>query len=129
MSGATSDAESDVNVDTEAYLDAAAATLGYVQPADKLNPDLATAFGNVQGPDTVRGTGAIPLDDNDDTPQPDTTEEDATGDGLFGSSHPGLFQTVYCDGSVHVVTYAIDRLVWASLGNRSDGLPLVGQFP
>ncbi len=79
--------------------------------------------------DTVCYTGVIPLDDDDRTPQPDTTGEDETGGGLFGSSHPGLFQAVYCDGSVHVVTYTIDRLVWASLGNRSDGLTLVGQFP
>lgn len=79
--------------------------------------------------DTIGYTGVIPLDDDDRTPQPDTTEEDATGNGLFGSSHPQLFQCVYCDGSVHVVTYSIDRMVWASLGNRSDGLALVGQFP
>ena len=79
--------------------------------------------------DTVRSTGAIPLDDDDCTPQPDIREENATGEQLFGSSHPGLFQAVYCDGSVHVITYTIDRLVWASLGNRSDGLPLAGQFP
>jgi prepilin-type N-terminal cleavage/methylation domain-containing protein len=79
--------------------------------------------------DTVRMTGAIPLDDKDATPQPDTREEDATGEQLFGSSHPQLFQAVYVDGSVHVVTYGIDRLVFASLGNRSDGLALANQFP
>jgi prepilin-type N-terminal cleavage/methylation domain-containing protein len=79
--------------------------------------------------DTMRKTGAIPLDDFDATPQPDTREEDTTGEGLFGSSHPQLFQAVYVDGSVHVITYDIDRLVFASLGNRSDGLTLVNQFP
>ena len=41
--------------------------------------------------DTVCYTGVIPLDDDDRTPQPDTTGEDETGGGLFGSSHPGLF--------------------------------------
>jgi hypothetical protein len=79
--------------------------------------------------DTVRKTGAIPLDDKDATPQPDTREENMTGEQLFGSSHPQLFQAVYVDGSVHVITYTIDRLVFASLGNRSDGLTLVNQFP
>jgi prepilin-type N-terminal cleavage/methylation domain-containing protein len=79
--------------------------------------------------DTMRNTGEIPLDENDETPLPDTREENATGEQLFGSSHPQLFQTAYVDGSVHVVPFTVDRLVFASLGNRRDGTMLNNQFP
>jgi prepilin-type N-terminal cleavage/methylation domain-containing protein len=79
--------------------------------------------------DTMRKTGDIPLSDVDATPQPDTREENMTGEQLFGSSHPQIFQAVYVDGSVHVIPYTIDRLVFASLGNRKDGSTLNNQFP
>jgi prepilin-type N-terminal cleavage/methylation domain-containing protein len=85
--------------------------------------------------DTMRKTGNIPIPaDEDETPEVDTRDEDKTGEYLFGSSHPDMFQAVYCDGSVHQIAYTIDKLVFACLGNRSDGDKgsngsLVGQFP
>jgi hypothetical protein len=85
--------------------------------------------------DTIRKTGNIPIpDDEDETPAPDINKEDATGEYLFGSSHPHMFQAVYCDGSVHSIEYSIDKLIFACLGNRSDGDigpsgSVVGQFP
>ena len=39
----------------------------------------------------------------------------------FGSSHPAGVNAVLCDGSVHTISYAVDRAVFDSVGNRSDG--------
>jgi prepilin-type N-terminal cleavage/methylation domain-containing protein/prepilin-type processing-associated H-X9-DG protein len=41
----------------------------------------------------------------------------------FGSSHPGGFNTVFCDGSVQFVPYSIDLLTLAALAHRQDGNP------
>jgi prepilin-type N-terminal cleavage/methylation domain-containing protein/prepilin-type processing-associated H-X9-DG protein len=43
----------------------------------------------------------------------------------FGSSHPSGCQFVFCDGSVRVVSYGIDRETHRRLGNRQDGLVIV----
>jgi prepilin-type N-terminal cleavage/methylation domain-containing protein len=39
----------------------------------------------------------------------------------FGSSHPTVCQFVFCDGSVHEISYSIDPQVHRRLGNRQDG--------
>ena len=46
-----------------------------------------------------------------------------SGDGAqrFGSSHPQRFQAVFCDGSVHGITYSINLTVFSNLGNIRDG--------
>jgi prepilin-type N-terminal cleavage/methylation domain-containing protein/prepilin-type processing-associated H-X9-DG protein len=55
-------------------------------------------------------------------PAPDPRESDnATGDNLFGSSHPDVFNVVFADGSVHTLSYQISRIVFSYLGNKSDG--------
>jgi prepilin-type N-terminal cleavage/methylation domain-containing protein/prepilin-type processing-associated H-X9-DG protein len=41
-----------------------------------------------------------------------------TGDGLFGSSHPGGLNVAYADGSVRWVTYDVDAHLWAESGRR-----------
>jgi prepilin-type N-terminal cleavage/methylation domain-containing protein/prepilin-type processing-associated H-X9-DG protein len=38
----------------------------------------------------------------------------------WGSAHPGVFNMVFCDGSVHKVRYDIDLKVHQSLSNRKD---------
>ena len=39
---------------------------------------------------------------------------------IFGSSHAGVFLTVFCDGSVHGIAYEIDMTTLSRLGNRKD---------
>lgn len=63
--------------------------------------------------DVVRST--------DQTPRPDYNGEDDGREDLFGSSHPGRFNAVFADGSVHTISYSIDPTVFNYLGNRSDG--------
>ncbi len=47
---------------------------------------------------------------------------------VYGSVHPAGFNAVFCDGSVHVIQYTIDALVYNCLGNRGDGIPMTGRF-
>jgi len=47
---------------------------------------------------------------------------------VYGSPHFSGFNSVFCDGSVQVITYSINPVVYDCLGNRSDGVPLNGKF-
>jgi prepilin-type N-terminal cleavage/methylation domain-containing protein/prepilin-type processing-associated H-X9-DG protein len=44
-----------------------------------------------------------------------------TRTGCFGSSHSGVVQFVFCDGSVKAITNSIQGTVYANLANRMDG--------
>ncbi len=46
--------------------------------------------------------------------------------GLFGSSHPAGINSVFGDGSVHIVKFGIDPDVFNALGRMDDGTNLEG---
>jgi prepilin-type N-terminal cleavage/methylation domain-containing protein len=58
----------------------------------------------------------------DSTLQPgQDTYNGIQGHNEFGSSHVISFNTVFCDGSIHSLSYNIDLTVLTNLGNRADG--------
>jgi prepilin-type processing-associated H-X9-DG protein len=63
--------------------------------------------------DLVRWVAEPPLQDSDDIEVQ-----------RFGSAHPAGANFVFCDGSVHTISYHIDPEVHRRLGNRRDGLQI-----
>ena len=63
------------------------------------------------------GAGGPPV-----TPQPDGAL--GTCGGAFGSVHPGYIQSVFCDGSVHSLSFEIDPTTWSNLCSRNNGNPV-----
>lgn len=45
----------------------------------------------------------------------------ATDVPFFGSAHPGGMQAVFADGSVHTISYEVDKFVFDRIGDRRDG--------
>jgi prepilin-type N-terminal cleavage/methylation domain-containing protein len=78
--------------------------------------------------DTMRMTGTVGDSSTDKLPVPDSNE-DTDPYFLFGSSHPQIFQSVYVDGSVHVIGYDVFPQVFAMLGNKNDGQILPADTP
>lgn len=76
-------------------------------------------------PDTIRSTSYPPGPD---------TNDNALGVGgqaldvayCLGSAHVGAFNTAFADGSVHSLSYSIDREIFSYLGNRHDGKVIDG---
>jgi prepilin-type N-terminal cleavage/methylation domain-containing protein/prepilin-type processing-associated H-X9-DG protein len=54
-------------------------------------------------------------------PAPDYNAPTGDGEKRFGSSHTGGFNVVLADGSVRMISYTIDPVVFSYLGNKSDG--------
>lgn len=54
-------------------------------------------------------------------PLPDTPGLDTPW--RFGGAHPGVFNAVYCDGSVHAISYEVDLRVHQAMGSRAGGEP------
>jgi prepilin-type N-terminal cleavage/methylation domain-containing protein/prepilin-type processing-associated H-X9-DG protein len=50
-----------------------------------------------------------------------TLGQSGLGRNLWGSAHPAAFNMVFCDGSVHGITFTIDVKTHRQLGNRMDG--------
>jgi hypothetical protein len=47
----------------------------------------------------------------------------------FGSAHANICIFVFCDGSVHKISYGIDTATFANLGCRNDHQPIkAGSF-
>lgn len=90
-----------------------------------LNP---TVFGTGGNDDTGYATG----NDQDvmcrqDYPMKSDQEAQRNGTSggyHFGSSHPGGFNALFGDGSVHFISYTTDAVVFARMGHRSDGVPI-----
>jgi prepilin-type N-terminal cleavage/methylation domain-containing protein/prepilin-type processing-associated H-X9-DG protein len=82
--------------------------------------------------DGVRSTCFLPVRDSDPIGWSDPTLTRYFGDDFtqgaiggvynvlqFGSAHPGGFNAVFADGSVHTITFDIDIIVFNSLGTRN----------
>jgi prepilin-type N-terminal cleavage/methylation domain-containing protein len=56
-------------------------------------------------------------------PSPDSAIEGGGGGPTrrFGSAHPSTFQMVFCDGSVHSISYDVDAATHRALANRFEG--------
>ena len=63
----------------------------------------------------------VDLDINRWTLEPPLPDGDGDAVRAFGSAHPGGCHFVFCDGSVHLVSYSVDAQVHRSAGNRRDG--------
>ena len=88
----------------------------YLNPKDYTNGvDLGDNESATQGFDNdmcrIAGLSEMPMPD---------TLGDAHTDS-FGSRHLDGFNMVFCDGSVHMIDYAIDPAVHSHLANRADG--------
>lgn len=100
-----------------------------------INPDLYEADGNTsdtdpgddwsmysgQQDDVVRTTHFQPAAAIDTAPAEDRAGFNVRTNWRFGSTHPGGFNMVMCDGSVQVFSYDLDSEVHRRLGNRQDG--------
>ena len=65
-------------------------------------------------PDVIRYTAFRPIPDSQGSPY--------GWDGYqFGSAHSAGINAVLADGSVRMISYSIDRVMFNSLGHRSDG--------
>ncbi len=53
--------------------------------------------------------------------QPRQDTPGITGEAIFGSAHPAIFNMNFCDGSVRPVSYDVDPFVHAYNANRLDG--------
>jgi prepilin-type N-terminal cleavage/methylation domain-containing protein len=66
------------------------------------------------------GTISYPAPNNIVVPQPDSSPGDSCS-FIFGAALTAGFGSVFCDGSVHFLTYTIDSTIWHNLCCRNDG--------
>ncbi len=60
--------------------------------------------------------------------RPHRDSENVSNQLVYGSNHPAGFLAVFCDGSVHSLSFDIDLFVYDRLGARSDGDSIGGRF-
>jgi prepilin-type processing-associated H-X9-DG protein len=82
------------------------------------------AFDDDQGWDTGVDADNVRWTVNDAAYQPSQDRSGATPAYNFGSAHSDGFNMVFCDGSVHSISYSINLAIHSYLGNRNDGTPL-----
>ena len=81
----------------------------------------STSWHDVRGwtdgwdPDVIRSTATPPKKD---------AKEATTSGYEFGSAHGSGINAVFCDGSVKIINYTVDPLVFNKLGHRADGNPV-----
>jgi prepilin-type N-terminal cleavage/methylation domain-containing protein len=75
------------------------------------------------GDDNYRLTIESPLNDQSDADLPEAQKPD-TRRCRFGSAHVGVLNFVFCDGSTHTISVAIDATTHRYLGERDDGKAL-----
>jgi prepilin-type N-terminal cleavage/methylation domain-containing protein len=82
------------------------------------NETWCTGFNN----DNYRKTGRLADNEvRECAPTPDWVTGVADPDSRFGSSHPGGWNSSFCDGSVRTISYAIDWRAHRDIGHRADG--------
>ena len=57
---------------------------------------------------------------------PEQDQPGKTNTRIFGSEHPGSWNALLCDGSVHKISYSIDPTKHGYLANRHDGQTIDG---
>jgi prepilin-type N-terminal cleavage/methylation domain-containing protein len=62
-----------------------------------------------------------PVPDTQMPPQPPLNSSEAGCGFLFGSAHSAGITAVFCDGSVHFISYSINPTTWQYLCSRNDG--------
>jgi prepilin-type processing-associated H-X9-DG protein len=67
------------------------------------------------------GFDAEVLRQSDRAPREDYRSETDDTIPRFGASHPGKFNAIFADGSVRLLSYGIDRGIFAKVGDKSDG--------
>jgi prepilin-type N-terminal cleavage/methylation domain-containing protein/prepilin-type processing-associated H-X9-DG protein len=74
-------------------------------------------------PDTVRTTGTPPVSDSDGLCFTAATARFCTGNSsevfFFGSAHSTGVNSVFADGSVHLISYNVDGILFNALGTRN----------
>jgi len=93
----------------------------YVNPDDY---EGAEDWGDDQGWDTGYDHDVLRWAKDLATHRPAQDRPSYTNQKIFGSAHPGSFNIVFCDGSVHAISYAIDTEIHTCLADRKDGNPI-----
>lgn len=75
--------------------------------------------------DTMRSSIAPPASDSSEV-----SDACAGGGGILvaGAAHPGGFNVVFADGSVHLIDYEIELETFNQLANRADGETISGDY-